>query len=346
MAKLVELKKKIKTNKAKIGIVGLGYVGLPLAIEFAKAGFSVTGIDIDEHRVKQVNSGKSYITDIKDSDIKSILHKKRFHAVADFSVVKDLDAIIICVPTPLRKTKEPDISFIIDASEKVSKYLNKGSLVILQSTTYPGTTEEKLLQIFQKRGRKIDRDFYLAFSPERVDPGNSRFTTANTPKIIGGLSKSSSEAARVLYETIIDVVVVVSSARTAEVVKLLENSFRSVNIALVNELAIICNKLNIDVWEVIEAAKTKPFGFMPFYPGPGLGGHCIPVDPLYLTWKARLEGLEPRFIELASQVNSYMPQYIVERLDEIYRMVPFRPFEEPFGLPVNRTYHGPGHAGR
>ncbi|MFH1407078.1 MAG: nucleotide sugar dehydrogenase [Candidatus Omnitrophota bacterium] len=314
-----DLKKKIDTKKANIGIIGLGYVGLPLALEFAKKGFVVLGIDINNERVNAINKGKSQITDIPDNEIRRAITQKKFIATTNYSAISKLDALIICVPTPLRKTKEPDLSYIIDAAKKLAKYLKKGTLISLESTTYPGTTEERVLPIFEKRGLKLDKDFYLVFSPERIDPGNVKYTTSNITKVIGGVSSDSASLAKALYEKIISKVIVVSSSRAAEMVKLLENSFRSVNIALANELAVICHKMGIDVWEIVDAAATKPFGYIAFYPGPGLGGHCIPIDPLYLTWKARMEGLKPRFIELASQVNSYMPQYVVERLTEILR---------------------------
>jgi len=312
-----KLRKKIELKKAKVGVIGLGYVGLPLALEFAKAGFRVVGIDVDSAKVKSVNMGHSHITDIADEELSDIIKKKRFRATADYGTIANLDVVIICVPTPLRKTKEPDLSYIIDASEGLAKHLRRGTLVSLESTTYPGTTEEAVLPILVKGGRRLDKDFFLVFSPERIDPSNKQYTTATIPKVIGGASSKSAVLAKALYEKIISRVIVVSSAKTAEMVKLLENSFRSINIALANELALICYRMGVDVWEVIDAAKTKPFGYMPFYPGPGLGGHCIPIDPLYLTWKARMEGLEPRFIELASQVNAYMPQYVVERITEI-----------------------------
>lgn len=311
------LKDRIVEKKSRIGVIGLGYVGLPLAVEFAKKGFEVVGIDVDAARVGILNKKRSYILDVTNEDIRAIVEAGLFYATSDYKVVKKLDVIIICVPTPLRKTKEPDISYIVNATESIARYRRKGQLIILESTTYPGTTDEVVLPALTKKGLQIDKDFFLAFSPERVDPGNIRFKTRDIPKIVGGVTKKSAELARLFYNQIIKEVTIVSSSKTAEMVKLLENTFRSVNIGLVNEIALMCDKLGINVWEVIEAAKTKPFGFMPFYPGPGLGGHCIPIDPLYLSWKARVHGFEARFIELADMVNSYMPEYIVKRTAEI-----------------------------
>lgn len=310
------LKEKILNRKAKIGIIGLGYVGLPLAITFSKKGFKVYGIDIDKDRVKRLNSGKSYILDVKTQDIKEAMAKKSFIVTTDFGRIKECDAVIICVPTPLYKTKEPDVSYIVSAVEKIKKYMKRGQIVTLESTTYPGTTEEVMLPILESTGLKEGKDFYLAFSPERIDPGNKKYDTKNTPKIVGGISKNSTQITKILYEQAIDTVVPVSSSKVAEMVKLLENTFRIVNIGMVNELMLMCDKLGVNVWEVIDAAKTKPYGFMPFYPGPGVGGHCIPVDPIYLSWKARMHGFEARFIDLASQVNSEMPHYVVDKVGE------------------------------
>ena len=311
-----KMKKDILNRKAKIGIIGLGYVGLPLAITFAKEGFRVYGIDIDKKRISRLNNGQSYILDVKTSDIKEMMADKRLTVTADFSRIKELDAIIICVPTPLYKTKEPDVSYIVSAVSNIKKYFKRGQLVVLESTTYPGTTEEVMLPILESDGLKEGKDFYLAFSPERIDPGNEKYDTKTTPKIIGGISKKSTDIAKLLYEQAIDNIIPVSSSKVAEMVKLLENTFRIVNIGLVNEIMLMCDKLGIDVWEVIDAAKTKPYGFMPFYPGPGVGGHCIPVDPIYLSWKARMHGFEARFIDLASQVNSEMPHYVVSKVIE------------------------------
>ena len=310
---LSDLKKKILNKKAKIGIIGLGYVGLPLGISFAKAGFKVYGIDIDKDRVGRLNRCESYILDVPKADLVEVIGEKSLIATTDFSAIKELDAVIICVPTPLNKTKEPDVSYIVAAVENIKKYMKHGQIIVLESTTYPGTTDEVMLPVLESEGLKEGKDFYLAFSPERIDPGNEKYKTENTPKIIGGISKGSTEIARLLYEQVIESVVPVSSSKVAEMVKLLENTFRIVNIGLVNEIMLMCDKLGIDVWEVIDAAKTKPYGFMPFYPGPGVGGHCIPVDPIYLSWKARGHGFEARFIDLASHVNSQMPHYVVEK---------------------------------
>jgi UDP-N-acetyl-D-glucosamine dehydrogenase len=309
-----ELREKILKKKAKIGIIGLGYVGLPLAVNFAKNGFPVYGIDVDKNRVNKVNKGSSYILDISSEELKRVIKSGSFSATNDFSRIKDLDAIIICVPTPLYKTKEPDVSFIIAAVENIKKHMKRGQIIVLESTTYPGTTDEVMLPILERGGLKEGKDFYLAFSPERVDPSNPKYDTKNTPKIIGGISAHSTEIAKLLYEQAIDTIIPVSSAKVAEMVKLLENTFRIVNIGMVNELMLMCDRLGVDVWEVIDAAKTKPYGFMPFYPGPGVGGHCIPVDPIYLSWKARMHGFEARFIDLASQVNSEMPHHVVEKV--------------------------------
>ncbi|MDD5449092.1 MAG: nucleotide sugar dehydrogenase [Candidatus Omnitrophica bacterium] len=311
------LKNKIVTKKARLGVIGLGYVGLPLAVEFAKKGFEVSGVDLDRSRVTALQNKKSYILDVTNEDIRAIMDAGLFSAAADYRAVKKLDVIIICVPTPLRKTREPDISYIVNAAEEIARHRKKGQLIILESTTYPGTTDEVVLPALSKSKMRLDTDFFLAFSPERVDPGNIRYKTKDIPKVVGGVTKKSAELGQLFYKQVIRTVMVVSSAKTAEMVKLLENTFRSVNIGLVNEIALMCHKLDINVWEVIESAKTKPFGFMPFYPGPGLGGHCIPIDPLYLSWKARLHGFEARFIELADMVNSYMPEYVVKRIAEI-----------------------------
>jgi UDP-N-acetyl-D-glucosamine dehydrogenase len=306
------LLRKIRRRQARVGVIGLGYVGLPLAVEFARAGFSVTGFDLDRQRAEQANSGSSYIDDVKDQVLWQQIESGRFHATNDFTELSELDTVSICVPTPLRKTKDPDLSYVIQAVESVTKYLHRGQLIILESTTYPGTTEEIALPILERSFLKVGEDFFLAFSPERVDPGNARFQTRNIPKVVGGITRRCTVTARALYSASVDRVVKVSSARTAEMVKLLENTFRNVNIGLANEMALLCHKFNVDVWEVIKAAGSKPFGFMPFYPGPGLGGHCIPIDPAYLTWKARANGFEPRLIELAQQINSAMPAYVVD----------------------------------
>ena len=301
----------IKSRRARTGVVGLGYVGLPLAVEFARAGFSTTGIDLDPEKVRAINAGRSYIDDVSTKDVAELQAKGLLKASTEFKVVAELDTINICVPTPLRKTKDPDLSYIVSASEAVATWLRPGMLIVLESTTYPGTTDELVLPILEKSGLKAGTDFFLAFSPERIDPGNAKFHTRNVPKVIGGLTPACNELATALYSGAIETIVPVSSPRVAEMVKLLENTFRAVNIGLVNELALMCDRLGIDVWEVVQAAATKPFGFMPFYPGPGLGGHCIPVDPFYLSWKARQSGFEARFIELAGAVNGSMPHYTV-----------------------------------
>ncbi|MEK6561155.1 MAG: nucleotide sugar dehydrogenase [Nitrospirota bacterium] len=306
--------KKLEQKSAKIGIIGMGYVGLPLALEFCKVGFDVTGIDLDKKKIDSINNGKSYIEDATDADVGSAVRQGRLHATTDFSVLQQLDTVSICVPTPLRKTKDPDISYIISATKEIKKYLHPGQLIVLESTTYPGTTDEIILPELESSGLKVGVDFFLAFSPERIDPVNKLFNTKNTPKIIGGVTLNCTESARALYSQAVDKIITVGSTRAAEMVKLLENTFRAVNIGLVNEIAIICNKLGMDVWEIIDAAATKPFGFMPFYPGPGLGGHCIPVDPLYLSWKLKMFNYNARFIELASEVNTNMPYFVVTKV--------------------------------
>jgi UDP-N-acetyl-D-glucosamine dehydrogenase len=310
------LLEKIQAREARAGVVGLGYVGLPLAIEFARAGLTTLGIDLDARKVDEINAGHSYIPDVPTVDVAQLRLSGRLSATTDFSVVRDLDTLNICVPTPLRKTKDPDMSYIVSAAEQIAKYLHPGLLVVLESTTYPGTTAELLLPMFEATGLKAGRDFFLAFSPERVDPANEKFNTRNTPKVVGGTTPACSAVAAALYGTAIDTIVPVTSTQVAEMVKLLENTFRAVNIGLVNELALMCDRMGIDVWEVVNAAKTKPFGFMPFYPGPGLGGHCIPIDPFYLSWKAKQAGFEARFIELAGHVNAAMPHYVADKVGE------------------------------
>ena len=311
-----DLAERIRGKKARVGIIGIGYVGLPLAVEFAKAGFTVTGIDIDRERVEALQGGRSYIPDIPSDELRELVSAGRFIATTHPEVIKDLDAVTICVPTPLNKVKAPDLSHVLSAVEEVRRYLHPGHLIILESTTYPGTTDEVVLPELEQTGLKVGKDFFLAFSPERVDPGNKQFNTRNTPKIIGGISPECGRLAASLYAAAIETVVPVSSTKVAETVKLLENTFRSVNIGMVNEMALMCHKLGIDIWEVIDAAATKPFGFLPFYPGPGIGGHCIPIDPFYLSWKARQNGFEPRFIELAGQINGAMPEYVMEKITE------------------------------
>jgi len=316
-----QLLERIKGRKANIGVIGLGYVGLPLAVEFARQGFNVSGFDVDESKTSQINAGRSYIPDVAQGDLAEVVNAGRLRGTTKMAELGSMDVIDICVPTPLRKTKDPDLSYVVKAVEAVVATLRRGQLVILESTTYPGTTDEVVQPMLEAQGLKADKDFFLAFSPERVDPGNQNFNTRNIPKVVGGIGKASTEAAAALYASTVDTVVQVSSTRVAEMVKLLENTFRAVNIGMVNELALMCHKMDIDVWEVIDAAKTKPFGFMPFYPGPGLGGHCIPIDPHYLSWKARQHGFECRFIELAGQVNSSMPDYVVERVGEALNTV-------------------------
>ena len=306
-----ELKKRIRTRTAKTGIIGLGYVGLPLAVEMAKAGFQVTGIDLSQEKVNALNRGLSYIPDVPSQTVESFVAADRLRATQSLAAVAELDTINICVPTPLRKNKDPELSYIIAAVEVIRNHIRAGQLIILESTTYPGTTREVVLPILEESGLKAGSDFFLAYSPERVDPGNSIFHTQNIPKVVGGITPRCAETAVFFYRQYIDNVFSVSSTDCAEMVKLLENTFRSVNIALANEMALTCHSFGINVWEVIEAAKTKPFGFMPFYPGPGLGGHCIPVDPYYLTWKARMKGCEPRLIELAGHINSQMPAFVI-----------------------------------
>ncbi|MCP4704338.1 MAG: nucleotide sugar dehydrogenase [candidate division Zixibacteria bacterium] len=311
---LNNLLKKIKNRKAKVGIIGLGYVGLPLAVEYAEEGFNVIGLDIAKDKVKMVNSAKSYIDDIPNERLKDLVKSGRLKATFDPASIKKMDTISICVPTPLSKTKDPDISYILSAVEWIKKYLKKEMLIILESTTYPGTTEDMILPLLESSGYKVGRDFYLAFSPERVDPGNPVFATKNTPRVVGGITPRCTKAAKLFYEQAIENVVPMSSTKAAEMVKLLENTFRAVNIGLVNEVALMCDRLNINVWEIIDAAASKPFGFMPFYPGPGLGGHCIPIDPHYLSWKLKSLNYYARFIELAGDINSRMPEYVVERI--------------------------------
>jgi UDP-N-acetyl-D-glucosamine dehydrogenase len=308
------LQEKIRSRTARVGIVGLGYVGLPLAVEFAKAGFSVTGIDISEAKTSRVNLGDSYVGDISSATLAPLVESGKLRATSDFSVVSDLDTINICVPTPLRKTKDPDMSYIVSSCQEIAKYFRSGTLVILESTTYPGTTDEVVLPMLSKPDLQVGRDFFLCFSPERVDPGNPKFQTLNIPKVVGGCTPECTEMGRLFYSQALQTVVPVSSTQVAEMVKLLENTFRMINIGLVNEIALMCDRMGINVWEVIDAAATKPFGFMPFYPGPGLGGHCIPIDPFYLSWKTKQAGIEARFIELAGYINGQMPHFVVDKV--------------------------------
>jgi len=309
-----QLEEKIRSRTARVGIVGLGYVGLPLGVEFARAGFTVTGIDVGENKVAAVNSGESYVLDVPVETLRPLVKERRLSATTDFAAVADLDTINICVPTPLRKTKDPDMSYIDAACREIAKYLHPGMLIILESTTYPGTTDEFVLPMLEKSGLKVGRDFFLCFSPERVDPGNPKYQTKNIPKVVGGITPECTRIGSLLYEQALERVVPVSSTKVAEMVKLLENTFRMINIGLANEMALMCDRMGINVWEVIDAAATKPFGFMPFYPGPGLGGHCIPIDPFYLSWKTRQAGIEARFIELAGYINGAMPMFVVDKV--------------------------------
>jgi len=311
-----ELLKLITDKKATVGVIGLGYVGLPLASEFARNGFTAVGFEVDQTKADRINAGESYIGDIDSATVNGLVREGRLRATTDFGNLQSCDAIIICVPTPLRKTKEPDISYIMAAAEQIKQRLRRPQLIILESTTYPGTTDEVLLPLLEETGLKLDEDFLLAFSPERVDPGNPQFQTHNIPKVVGGVTEQSTIVAAHLYSQIVKDVFAVSSARVAEAAKLLENTFRAVNIGMANEMARLCYALNIDTWEVIRAAATKPFGFMPFYPGPGIGGHCIPLDPHYLSWKARQHGFDSRFIGLAEEVNSRMPEHVVQLVSD------------------------------
>jgi len=308
------LEEKIRTRQAQVGIVGLGYVGLPLAVEFAKAGFMVTGIDLSDSKIARINDGESYVGDIPSRTLEPLVASGKIKATADFSVIRDLDTVNICVPTPLRKTKDPDMSYIVSACGEIAKFFHPGMLVILESTTYPGTTDEVVLPMLEHGGLKVGKDFFLCFSPERVDPGNPKYNTSNIPKVVGGTTPVCSEMGRLFYSQALQKVVAVSSTQVAEMVKLLENTFRMINIGLANEIALMCDRMGINVWEVIDAAATKPFGFMPFYPGPGLGGHCIPIDPFYLSWKTKQAGIEARFIELAGYINGQMPHFVVDKI--------------------------------
>lgn len=307
---------KIRGRTAHVGVVGLGYVGLPLAVEFGKAGFRVTGIDISASKVDQINAGVSYIQDVPTSEVAELVAAGRLSATTDFAAIRGLETVNIAVPTPLRKTKDPDMSFVVNAAQEIARHLHPGLLVILESTTYPGTTDELLLPMFEESGLKAGQDFFLCFSPERVDPGNPKFHTRNIPKVVGGITPACTQVGAAFYGMALDTVVPVGSTVVAEMVKLLENTFRMINIGLVNELAIMCNRLGVDVWEVIDAAATKPFGFMKFTPGPGLGGHCIPIDPLYLSWKLKSLNYNARFIELASEINTNMPRFAVSRVQD------------------------------
>jgi UDP-N-acetyl-D-glucosamine dehydrogenase len=308
------LRRKIETHQAHVGVVGLGYVGLPLVVEFAHAGFCVTGIDVQQSKVDAINRGESYIQDVPTADVQALVKAGKVRATTDFSIVRELDTINICVPTPLRKTKDPDMSFIVNACQEIARFFHPGTLVILESTTYPGTTDELMLPMFEQAGLHVGKDFFLCFSPERVDPGNPKYQTKNIPKVVGGITPACTEIGALFYRQALDTVIPVGSTRVAEMVKLLENTFRMINIGLANEIALMCDRMGINVWEVIDAAATKPFGFMPFYPGPGLGGHCIPIDPFYLSWKTKQAGIEARFIELAGYINGQMPHFVLDKV--------------------------------
>lgn len=316
MQPVPDILEKIARREARVGVVGLGYVGLPLAVALGQEGLHVVGVDVDEGKVQQIRAGQSYIADVPASDVAALVARGKLAATTDYSVLREVDAILICVPTPLSKTRDPDISYIVSAADRIAQLIRPGQLIVLESTTYPGTTEEILFPRLSSDGLRVGEDFYLAFSPERIDPGNKRYNIRNTPKVIGGMTPRCLEVATALYRAIVEQVVPVSNTRTAEMVKLLENTFRAVNIGLINEMALMCARLGISVWEVIEAASTKPYGFMPFYPGPGLGGHCIPLDPYYLSWKLRTLHYTARFIELAGEVNASMPHHVVSLVSD------------------------------
>ena len=309
-----QLEERIRSRTAQAGIVGLGYVGLPLGVEFARAGFTVTGIDVSETKAARVNAGDSYVLDVPSALLQPLVAAGRLRATADFAVLRELDTVNICVPTPLRKTKDPDMSYIDAACQEIARYIHPGMLIILESTTYPGTTDEFVLPMLERSGMRVGQEFFLCFSPERVDPGNPKYQTSNIPKVVGGITPACTRLGSLFYAQALQYVVPVSSTRVAEMVKLLENTFRMINIGLANEMALMCDRMGINVWEVIDAAATKPFGFMPFYPGPGLGGHCIPIDPFYLSWKTRQAGIEARFIELAGYINAQMPHFVVDKV--------------------------------
>ena len=310
------LRAKLQQHNATAAVIGLGYVGLPLALEIASAGFKVVGIDLDQNKIATLNEGQSYIGDVSDKTIGDAIKTERFTPTSNFSALRDVDTVSICVPTPLSKSRDPDISFILSATQQIRKHLHAGQLIVLESTTYPGTTDELILPELESSGLRVGKDFFLAFSPERIDPGNTAFNTHNTPKIVGGITAECTEIARVFYSQFIERVIAVSSTKCAEMVKLLENTFRSVNIGMVNELALMCDVLGVDVYEVIDAAATKPFGFIPFYPGPGLGGHCIPIDPHYLAWKLKALNFQARFIGLAAEINGMMPSVVTSLVAE------------------------------
>ena len=310
-----QLEEKILSRTAKVGIMGLGYVGLPLAMEFGRCGFNVIGIDPDESKVDQLNRGKSYVRDVPESAISGLVRGGKIKATGDISVIAELDTVNVCVPTPLRKTKDPDMSYVVSACQAIAKHIHPGMLIILESTTYPGTTDELVLPMLEQQSDlKVGEDFFVCFSPERVDPGNPKFQTRNIPKVVGGITPACTRMGAAFYSQALEKVVPVSSTKVAEMVKLLENTFRMINIGLANEIALMCDRMEINVWEVIDAAATKPFGFMPFYPGPGLGGHCIPIDPFYLSWKSKQAGIEARFIELAGYINGQMPHFVADKV--------------------------------
>ena len=317
MSRLTELADRIDSREARIGVIGLGYVGLPLAVEFAKIGFDVTGFDIDANKIDAIEKGESYIEDVPNADLNEVKAAGRLHATADFGELTRLDIINICVPTPLTRTKDPDVSHMARAVEEIRRRLRTGQLIILGSTTYPGTTQELFVPMLEESGLEVGEDFSLAFAPERIDPGNKLFTVRNVPKVVGGQTPLCTELASKIFNTIFDEIVTVSSTQSAEMVKLLENTFRAINIGLANEIALMCQRLDLDVWEVIEAAATKPYGFMKFLPGPGLGGHCIPVDPSYLSWKMKSLNFPARFIDLATDINSRMPEHVCERVADL-----------------------------
>lgn len=308
------LEEKLTARTARVGIIGLGYVGLPLAVEFARAGFTVTGIDVQESKVASLMAGDSYIQDVPSDQVRQLVESGKLRATTDFSAITGLDTINICVPTPLRKTKDPDMSYIVSACTEIARYAHPGMLVILESTTYPGTTSELVMPMLERPDLHVGEEIFLCFSPERVDPGNPKFQTVNIPKVVGGITPECTRLGALFYKQALETVVPVSSTEVAETVKLLENTFRMINIGLVNEMALMCGRMGINVWEVIDAAATKPFGFMPFYPGPGLGGHCIPIDPFYLSWKTKQAGIEARFIELAGYINGQMPHFVIDRI--------------------------------
>lgn len=320
MDTIATLRAKIASKKAKVGVLGQGYVGLPLAVSIARAGFDIVGFDVDTPRVDRLNAGESHITDVKDSDLREVIESRKYRASRNLHELSTSDVVIICVPTPLRKTKDPDISYIVSAVGSIKQYMKRPALIVLESTTYPGTTDELIVAELEALGLELDKDFVACFSPERVDPGNAVYSTSNIPKVVGGASALSAEIGVAFYSQIVQNVHPVSSARAAEMAKLLENTFRAVNIGLVNELSLMAERMDVDIWEVIDAAATKPFGFMPFYPGPGIGGHCIPNDPMYLAWKAKTYDFYNRFVELASEVNSSMPAHTVNRITELLNM--------------------------